>query len=284
MVSFTDKLLARYVPWQFLSTVGSGVDKLGFNLKPPPLQVTSYSIKSPRWPQNYDPLKIVVASDFHVGSTHVNLGTLKKIVERINAMNPDIILMPGDFVNSEYGHDGTHISPKKIAKQLSRLQARFGAYATLGNHDIYEGAYRLVSAFKNAGIQVLHNNSLRIKNKNMSFTLVGVGDSTTETADCKQAFSQVAGNLPMVAMCHNPMSIHDMPKDIVIAVAGHTHGNQFNVPFLPQPILGCPDSGLAYGLQERNGKNIVITSGIGTSILPFRNKAPEIVELTIGSP
>jgi predicted MPP superfamily phosphohydrolase len=254
--------------------------KLGFNLAAPPLEITRYSLPSRIWP--YRPLKIAIASDFHVGCLAVQPEDIERLVLRINALEPDLILLPGDFLNSPYdGHDGVYVRPEVVADSFSKLQAPCGVFATLGNHDIYEDPSGLWDALEGVGIRVINNFCIDIHRDSEHFLLAGVGDSTTKNADCGKAFAYATMSMPIIAMCHNPYSFHGMPSGLVAAVAGHTHGKQFKIPFVRQHLLGCPDQGLTYGRTERNNNPVIVTSGIGTSILPIRNVAPEVVLLTI---
>jgi predicted MPP superfamily phosphohydrolase len=192
-----------------------------------------------------------------------------------------MILLPGDFVNSPYGSDGVYVEPGAIAEILGTLRAPCGVHATLGNHDFYHGPGNVAEPFYNAGVNVLHNESVMMEHGGSVFALVGLGDHTTRTADCRTAFSDVAKNVPVIAMFHNPYTIYEMPKEIVASVAGHTHGTQFRIVGIRQPILECPDPRLNYGLQTRVDNSVIVTSGVGTSVLPFRNTPPEVVEIII---
>jgi uncharacterized protein len=250
-----------------------------------PLQVTSYTLASPDW--HYGPLKIAVASDFHVGSPFVDLEYLERAARRINELEPDIILLPGDFVNSPTKYNGVYIEPEKIARVLSSLSAPGGVYGTLGNHDWFEGGPRTREALENAGISMLENASVKVELGNTRFWISGVGDHGTGHADLSKTFSAVTDGLPVIAMCHNPYSIYGMPLDPVITFAGHTHGGQFKIPlsdkipFLKAPLEDCPDKELFYGLMEREGRSLCVNSGMGSSFYPIRNVPPEIVEFTL---
>ncbi len=264
---------------------GKAVHSMGLiNMMPPPLEVKEYKLISARWPSHYKPLKIAMAADFHVGCLAVGLDDVRNYVERINALEADIILLPGDFLNSPYGHDGVYVEPKEIAAAFEGLHAPCGVHAVLDNHDIYEDP-RICDSLRNVGINVLVNNSVIVHGTGQEFRLVGVHYETMEDnhSHCKRAFSTAKDNLPIIAMCHNPVSIHGMPEGLVAAVAGHTHAQQFKIPGVKNMILDCHDKGLDYGYVERRGNPLIVTSGLGTSVMPFRNVAPEIVEITINA-
>lgn len=281
MFGVTDKLLRSSAFWTSLRRTGHLLTKMGINPKPPEMQTVRYTLHSEEWPQSHGSLKIALASDFHVGSTHMPLDRFEEVIESLQSLNADITLLPGDFLNSPYGSDGGYVPPVEIAARLKDLSAPLGVYSVLGNHDIYEDPQGMNSALFNVGIDDLLNQSRVVDRPAGAFNIVGVGDATTGYSDCKAAFAQAASDLPTIALCHNPISVHDMPK-IAAAVAGHTHGGQFKLPFLSKKTLGCSDGSLLYGQTlSKAGTPVIVTSGLGTSLLPFRNVAPEIVEITL---
>ena len=279
--SFSQRVMDSPLLWTAIRRAGDFAQACGLDTRPPPLKITRYTIASPAWPDGHKPFRVAMAADFHAGCTSITLEELNKVAGEMNALKADIIFMPGDFVNSAHGSDGVYIEPAAIADVLGSLSAPQGVFAVLGNHDIYEDPQGMVRQFRKKFIRVLFNEAVVAGENGMRFNLVGVGDCTTGNARSKEAFRDIDPALPVIAMCHNPYSIHEMPRGIVAAVAGHTHGTQFRIPGIRQPIQGCPDSGLDYGMIRRDGKPIIVTGGIGTSTIPFRNHPPEIVEISI---
>ena len=281
MYSLSDRFFCSGRLWKAVAAFGRAAESCGLNLSPPPLQITEYKLSSERWPQHYKPLKVAIASDFHVGCLTAGPAAVEDVVSRINALQPDVILLPGDFLNSPYGHDGVYIEPAVVGDIFGKLQAPCGVHAVLGNHDIYEDPDGLWCSFKKNGINIMHNESAMVNREGGKFSVAGVGDYTTGHQDCEKAFLEAMGASPVVALAHNPMSAYFMPKGIVASVSGHTHAKQFKIPGIKQPTLRCPDEGLAYGISQKNTNPVIVTSGIGTSLVPYRNVAPEIVLLTI---
>lgn len=287
-MSFLEKLTRRQSFWKAIDVSLKFLEaaKL-YDCNTPDLVVNRYKMQSPNW--SYRPLKIAVASDFHVGCDLVDIPYLQNVVENINILKPDIILMPGDFMNSPYRYNGSRVEASEIARGLSKLRAPGGVYASLGNHDVYEDPQGMYDELNAAGIKVLENESVKINLENMHFWIAGTGDYGTGHCDLSETFSGVTDNQPVIAMCHNPFSIYDMPIDPLITFAGHTHGGQYKIPFIDKfsifkrPILDCPDKNLSYGLHQRQGRQLCVTSGIGNSLYPARNIPPEIVEFTLES-
>lgn len=212
-------------------------------------------------------LRIVFASDFHFKPYEKY--RLTRIVKKINAQNPDIILLGGDYVN---GHKkGNTLDIEIISKGLGSLKSKYGAFVVMGNHDGWQGKKEIIDAFEAAGINVLENSSRSFD----KFTVAGVEDLQTGNPDIKKAFAGVKS--PAILLTHTPDMIDEIPQDAVLTLAGHTHGGQV---VLHKPLIVPSKYGTkyAYGLFEVNGKKIFVSRGLGTSILPLRfNCFPEIV-------
>lgn len=218
-------------------------------------------------------LRIVFLSDLHLAPGHEK--KLKKIVEKVNRQNPDIILLGGDFVN---GHKfSTSMSAANISKGLRELKAKHGVYAVLGNHDAYLGGQKIEMEFAKCGLRILKNENIKIDRNFGSFYLAGVEDFYTGTPDVMQALKGTVQ--PRILLTHSPDIVPDMPTNVDLILAGHTHGGQVKMPFwgalITSSIYGTK---YAEGLIEETGKKMIVTKGIGTSLLPLRfNCRPEIV-------
>ena len=224
------------------------------------------------------PIKIALISDLHIGGLHVPAERITQTAAKINAQNPDIIFLAGDYVN---GHkrreDHAQAFNDKLDRglaALSNLSAPLGVYAAMGNHDEWYSQSYLVEALTQAGVTVLVNQAVNIAN----VCIVGLADADTDIED-PMAFEACPTDSNILGLMHSPDSFQYLRPDTVIAVAGHTHGGQINLPFLGRAItatqLGKP---YAYGVRDWQGIPVVITAGLGTSILPARfRSAPEIV-------
>lgn len=267
--------------WPAAKVVVQFMEVCGLNLRPP-LEITRYHVASEKVPSHYKPLRIVLTADWHVGCEALGLDDMEPLVDEINALEPDLSLLAGDFQNSVSGLDGVFVNPRKIAPQLGRISAKLGNYATLGNHDIYEKPQAMASSLQKAGISYMYNGSVIIDNDGDLYNLVTVGDSTTGNANARQAFSETNPDLPTIVMTHNPMAIHHMPGGHDLVVAGHTHGGQVTIPGMATHILECPDSRLIYGQVRVNNSTVVTSAGLGTSVIPYRTKPKEITVITLG--
>lgn len=214
-------------------------------------------------------LKVVFASDFHVKP--YEKFRLKQTINLINKQHPDIVLLGGDYVN---GHrPGFTLAPEDIAKNLSHIKSKYGTVAVMGNHDGWQGKFKIIKAFEKNGITVLEN-----QNKDFGkFTIAGVKDLQTSTPDIKKAMFGVGS--PVILLTHTPDVFPEVPEGVALTLAGHLHGGQ--IVFPDGRIIAVPSkygTRYLYGLKKEHGKIMYVTNGIGTSILPIRfNCVPEIV-------
>lgn len=252
------------------------------------LKVTSYRFATPRWPVDMPRLRIAFLSDLHVGSKAVDLKTVGKIVDQINALEPDIILLGGDFLINRAGNLFYNaVAPNDIGRALQPLRAPLGVYAVLGNHDWAVDGKGMWDALEANGIKVLENDFQLIDmtkgDDKKGFYLVGIADFLTRKPAYKDTIDAINPDHPQIVFAHDPYVFKDMPSGPLIQLSGHTHGGQVSLPLIGpivNPTKGAPLRWL-YGLIEEGGKTMLISSGVGTSSLPVKNTPNEVVLLTI---
>ncbi|MDR0777160.1 MAG: metallophosphoesterase [Azonexus sp.] len=247
------------------------------------LQQRELTLTAPAW--SGPPLTIAVAADLHVGSPHAGLPMLRRVVDQLNASQPDLILLPGDFMTRGVP-GGETIEPAAIAGELARLKAPLGVYATLGNHDWGYDGEQVRQALQKVGITVLENAAVALPTAAGSLWLVGIGDDMTGHARPDQAFAQVPAAAPLIVMMHDPANAPDLPARALVAFAGHTHGGQVRLPFIGALITpGRSPRRHAGGWIPDAPVPTFVTVGVGTSILPLRfNCPPETVVLHLSAP
>jgi len=255
-----------------------------FFIEPSSLSFHHEKLVITKWPAPCNGTTIAVLADLHVGSPYKGLSSLRKLVEKVNANNPDLILLPGDFViQGVVG--GSFVPPEDAAKVLGSLKAPMGVYAVLGNHDWWLGAKRVGEALTSNGIAVLEDASVRIQYKGCSFTLVGISDFWEGPHDIEKAMSQVSPKDAVLAFTHNPDVFPQLAPQILLTIAGHTHGGQVQIPFVGRPVVPS-DFGERYaiGHVEEQGKHLYVSPGVGTSIFPVRFLVPpEATVLEVGN-
>lgn len=250
-------------------------------IEPADLVVKEYSIELPNWPKQLNGLKIAVLSDFHVGSLHIGPEKLRTIVDETNMQNADLILLLGDYVSA--GKQTCLVKPATFVSQLSRLKAKLGVYAVLGNHDWWYNGVDVKSSLESANIKVLEDSTVMLQSNQTPFWLVGLKDLWTRKPNIESTLAPVNNSSPVIVMSHNPDVFPAIPQRIALTIAGHTHGGQVSLPIVG-PLIVPSDYGARYakGVIIENDKHLFVSSGIGTSVLPIRfGVPPEISILTL---
>ena len=248
--------------------------------------LTRYDLASARWPADYPEMKIVFISDLHVGCPAVTLPRLEKLVERINALEPDVILLGGDYLSEEGGLNGPYVDPRDMAPVLGRLKSKFrdGVVGVLGNHDAHD-KMGVLNAFRDNGIIMLENGAHQVGSPDQPIFIAGLADHLTGVIDLQKAFDAVGGRGPVVMVEHNPSAfdqIRQFPAKAVLTLSGHTHAWQVKGPGRQMLALpGGTPSHYAEGLIEVGGEHMLVSSGLGTSGLPLRVSCPAQIERII---
>jgi uncharacterized protein len=190
--------------------------------------VTEVKIPIANLPQGLHGFSIAQISDVHVGPT-IKRGFVEGVVQRVNALNPDVIAITGDLVDGSVQQLSVHTAP------LAGLAARHGAYFVTGNHEYYSGERAWTEEIRRLGMRVLKNEHVVLDHDGASLVLAGVTDYSAHHFDPAQR-SDPAGAIrgaPLdagarVLLAHQPSSATaaaDAGFDVQIS--GHTHGGQF---------------------------------------------------------
>lgn len=270
----------------FLELSGAGLVAGGYSflVEPRWLRLCHYTLATPKWPKEMKPLRVAFATDFHVGCPSVGLEEMEHVIRKINDLNADIILLGGDFLIQRVLL-GTHFSVEEIAAPFSKLSAPLGVYTVLGNHDWWGDAKGLWRNLEEAGVKVLENNAVKVDGSGFSFWVAGMADDTTRKPDYSKTMADVADDAPVVMLAHDPASFMEIGARPVVTLCGHTHGGQVTIPYIsPIIIPGRAPLKYAYGHIREGGRDMIVSGGIGTSILPVRfGRRPEIVLIEVGS-
>ena len=230
------------------------------------------------WPTNLNNYKIAHISDLHLGSFN-DIEKLNEVVDIINAEDPDLVVFTGDLVNNFY----TEAIP--YVDCLKKIKAKDGKFSVLGNHDYGDYAIRnrnsnewknnfnnLLNLEKEAGFDLLLNDSRLISKKQAKFNLVGVENWGTgrfnKDGDLNTAMNGVDDSLPTILLSHDPSHWKEVVLKsnfmIDLQLAGHTHGMQFGIE-----IPGFKWSPVQYryeqwaGLYNKNKYQIYVNRGLG---------------------
>ena len=254
----------------------------GFLVEPGRLVVREQTIQIDNWPQQLDGLRIAVLSDIHADDWFVDDKKLRTIVERTNQLQPELIVILGDYMSSN-GRVTRRVEPERFGPILKDLRAPFGVYSVLGNHDWWYSGIQVRRGLEKNGIQVLENEVIHFDARGTQLWLVGLADLWTRRQAIADTIAMVPEGAPVIALTHNPDIFPDLPPRVPLLLAGHTHGGQVRLPLIGS-VVESSDFGDRYvkGHVFENNHHLFVTTGIGTSIVPVRfGVTPEIVLLTI---
>src|SRR3984957_441652 len=266
------------------------------------LKVTQYDVEPPQWPADFQ-LKIAAVADIHARGPRRSLSHIEAIVERTNALNADIIVLLGDYV-AGHRHVTRFIPAGEWAPVLAGLKAPLGVHAILGNHDWWEdktvqregrGPTRARQALEAAGIPVYENDAKRLSKDGRPFWLAGLGDQLAYLParrfrpvrrigvdDLAATLAKVTDDAPVVLLAHEPDVAMRVPARVALQLSGHTHGGQVRLLGWSPVVPSRYGNRLAYG-HARTNCDVVVSGGLGCSIMPFRlGVPPEIVLVTLG--
>lgn len=257
---------------------------IGFFIEPNELIVDKVTLKLNKWDKKHNNIKIAVVSDIHAGAPFISLNKVKNIVKMVNREKPDLILLPGDFVGQGV-IGGKLIKPELIAKELSGLKSKYGIISVLGNNDWKYDGDKVRYALEKQNITVLENSSKEIIINGKQLYIAGLADLTKRFPDVPKTMSEIKGQKSILMLSHNPDVFPFIPNNVSLTIAGHTHGGQVNLPVVGRLIVPSAfGERYATGFVEENNKDLYVSTGIGTSILPVRFRVvPEIEILTIQS-
>ena len=247
------------------------------------VEVKAYTFTSPDVPPAFDGTRVVLLTDIH-RAFFFSEERLAALVDRTNAMQPDLIVLGGDYV---YG--GKDYEAAAFA-ELARLEAPLGTFAVLGNHDYdhpaggWNDPAPAVEAAGRASIPLLDNTGVWIEKSGQRFRLAGVSDLKQGYPNAVPAVDGALASDLVLLVSHEPDFAEDLQPGVAdLVLSGHTHGGQLTFFGLWAPVLGSK-----YGQKYRTGMvtnaatTVIVSNGVGTIFLPLRFFArPQIVVVTL---
>lgn len=264
----------------FLSALGvvAGVHNAGAD----PL-VRRATLIEADWPADTPPMRLVLMTDTHVAGPDNPPARLERIVRQVNALRPDLILVAGDFHSGK--RTATRLySAREQTAPLRLARARLGTIAVLGNHDYWHDARAVIAGLRAANVTILRNNAVR----RGPIIIGGVDDVVTRHAHPAATIAAMAvlGEGPRILLTHSPDIVPDLSTPVDLVLAGHTHCGQ-----IAFPLIGALSYSSHYGARfacgdmTDRGQRVIVSAGIGTSVLPMRFGAPpDIWLITIRGP
>jgi uncharacterized protein len=298
MASISRRLFLQGAGGLAWTTAGLGAYAFGFEpgLR---LNVTSYRVTPPRWPDGFT-LKAAVLADIHACEPWMPASRVRGIANLTNDLAPDIVFLLGDFSGGHRFVTGP-VMPDEWGEAIAVLKAPLGVYSVLGNHDWWhgalpdmpaDGAEGVRRALRSAGINVLENNAVRLTKNGQPFWVAGLGDQIGEPKayrsfrsldDLAGTLAQIKDPAPVILLAHEPIIFERVPDRVSLTLCGHTHGGQINLPILSQRVMRRYHRfDLVYGHIVQRDRHLIISAGLGTSYAPVRfMRPPEVVELTV---
>jgi len=222
-------------------------------------------------------LNIAVASDIHLG-TIVCKARLERIVAKINALKPDLVLLPGDVVDEDIGP----VIKQNLGETLRKIQSRYGVIAITGNHEYIGGVEAACKYLVEHGIIMLRDSSIKIEE---SLYIVGREDraigqfARRKRKPLGELMVSLDKNFPVILMDHQPFGLEEAEQfGVDLQLSGHTHHGQlwpFN--FITKKMYE-----VSWGYKKKGSTHVYVSSGVGTWGPPVRTgNRPEIVHLKL---
>lgn len=240
-------------------------------------RITKLDIHIPKEVTGKKTLKIVMASDIHMG-TLIAANKTRKLVKLINELQPDIILFPGDVVDE----DLAPVIKNNLGASLLQLKAPLGVYAIPGNHEYIGGAEAAVRYLTDHGINVLRDSAIFIDQR---FWLVGRDDrdksrfSGKERKKHEELMQSVDRRYPVILMDHQPFTLHkSVELGVDLQLSGHTHHGQL----WPLNYITSAIYEVSSGYKKISDTHFYVSNGFGTWGPPVRlGNRPEIIQIKV---
>ena len=247
------------------------------NLNKRDITIKNLNLTLPKGNGKFNELNVVMASDLHL-STIDGERLLSKIIDKINSVNPDIVLFGGDIVDDK----AVILKDRGIGESFKKLNPKFGIYSITGNHEYINGVEPSIKFMEDYGMKVLRDEYELIDS---SFYLVGREDvvmkqfTGKERKTLEEIISPFNSDHPKILLDHTPVRLEQAEKDgIDLQFSGHTHHGQI----WPGNIITNMIYELSWGYLEKGKTKYYVSSGAGTWGPPVRTGSKsEIVNIKI---
>lgn len=250
------------------------------------LHLNRFSVPLPGWTSEW---RVIQLSDIHVGQ-NLSIAQLEDFVEQVNLQTPDLICITGDIA------DGPQADLEGFFPLLSRLRARLGVIAILGNHDHYAGADRVALALQSQGIRVLRDESLTLEIDGERLHIIGLDDRGLDWARgmhddsiLERLLREAPADVPQLLLVHRPDVFRRAAREgVSLTLSGHTHGGQLAVPWFGGRRRNLAEFITAFdrGMFHAGRSRLYVNCGLGVTAQRIRLFTPReisIFELVSGS-
>ena len=272
----TDWPKVRFRAAALLLCFSSAVVALGYRNALLP-EVVTMEVSVPAIDGPAQSLRAVVASDWHLG-TLVTQRRVKEWVEMINALEPDVVLLPGDVIDE----DLPPVIENNLGEFLRDLRAPLGVYAVTGNHEYIGGVESAVRYLEDHGVRVLRDEAVPLGG---GLWLAGREDTGIARlrgggrAPLREILRRVPPCAPVVLMDHRPVALSEAAAEgVAVQVSGHTHDGQlWPNKYLVRALLGVGSGPASIGAMSA-----YVLPGLGTWGPPVRvGNRPQILVLNL---
>lgn len=215
------------------------------------------------------PLRIAHVSDLHLRGWGRRENRLLEVIAQ---EKPEVILITGDSV-TEFS------DPDSLGKYLKSFHAPLGVWAVKGNWEYWSAQPDEASIYRDAGVRLLVNEGSELRS---DVWIIGMDDSLAGSPDLAMATTGIPAGVLRLGLIHSPEFFDHFGDSVDIVFAGHTHGGQVRLPFLPPLWLPQGSGRYVWGWYERAASKMYVSRGIGNSILDVRFLArPELMILDL---
>ena len=251
-------------------------------------QLVSIDVPLSHLAETWDGFRIAQLSDLHYDD-YFSVVPLRKAIEIVNGLKPDLAVLTGDFVTDPGGRKH-RLSAARAAKAiepcaqlLAQIRAGSGTLAALGNHDVRTDAAHITDVLQSQGIPILRNQSVPLEREGKRLWLAGVDDVLDGRPNLEAALRGIPPAEPIVLLAHEPDWADYVARHPVdLQLSGHSHGGQIRFPLIGAPYLPPLARRYPWGLRKIGPLALYTSAGIGTIRVPIRlNCPPEITLITL---
>ena len=240
----------------FIVSVAGGFWGMYEGIKVPEVKTETIVFKN--LPAQWKGTTIALLSDLHVGPVQ-RKEWLSEIVKRTNDLNPDIVMITGDFIDGRVQKLLPELEP------LKHLKSKYGVYAVPGNHEYYSVYREWMAALPTLGIKVLRNGSDVLTKDGASLVVGGTTDLGAsrfgeEPPNVERTFSGTSPEDFRILLAHQPKTGSLTKEKFDLQLSGHTHGGHI---FFMYPLLAYFNDGLVSGFYDRGERKVYVTNGSG---------------------
>ena len=247
------------------------------NLNKRNIEIRTLDISIPKGESKLDELNIVMASDIHLSPIDGER-LLVRIVDKINSINPDIILLAGDIVDDK----AKVLEERRIGESFRRLKSKYGIYSITGNHEFINEVDSCVRYAEKFGIKFLRDSYELIDS---SFYLIGREDTSMPQFTGKprksleEIVKSISTNHPKILLDHTPFKLEQAEQNgMDLQLSGHTHHGQI----WPINLITKMIYEISWGYKQKGETHYYVSSGAGTWGPPVRTgSSSEIVNIRV---